>query len=66
MRKCFEKGEVFCFKCKTKLIRPSEQIQNGRNVASVDHIIPIDKNPAFARDPRNFRIACQSCNSSRR
>lgn len=65
MDACFAKGDVFCFKCKAKLIRPSQEKQNGRNVASVDHIIPIERNPAFAKDPRNFRMSCQRCNSAR-
>ncbi len=65
MRNCFAKGNVFCFKCKIKLVQPNRWQQNGRRVASVDHIIPIDENPDLARDTSNFRMACQRCNCGR-
>ena len=65
MKEMFAKGPVVCFNCKIELVKPTPQRQTGRNVASVDHIIPIEKNYAFARDPRNFRMACQRCNCGR-
>jgi hypothetical protein len=65
MKACFAKGEVRCYKCHIPLVQPTKDRQVGRNIASVDHIIPIKRNPAFARDPRNFRMSCQRCNSTR-
>ena len=65
MNQQFEKGVVVCYKCKIVLVKPTPQRQTGRNVASVDHIIPIERNFAFAKDPRNYRMACQKCNCAR-
>ena len=65
MQECFQKDRVICYKCKATLTQPSQENQHGLNVASVDHIVPVRQNPELFRDPDNFRIACQRCNSSR-
>ncbi len=57
-----EKGKINCFNCNKEIF--IDTLDNNLK-ATIDHIIPIHKNPDLKWTYDNFRPACNDCNSTR-
>ena len=64
LAKAMAAGPLVCFYCNHKLhLQPPGKSRQDRWSATIDHVIPLSKNPTLAFDHANMRIACGDCNS---
>lgn len=61
----FSRGLVFCFKCNKLLKKGTAENHGEKDVATVDHIVPISKASWLSHDKSNMRASCASCNNRR-
>ena len=52
-----------CALCARDGLDPWSKIK--RNLATIDHIIPVKKAPWLWNDPSNFQVACNHCNQKK-
>lgn len=65
-RKKENKGNLVCFYCKEEYLDPNTNNPNNkREKATIDHYIPISKG-GRKYDPDNIKVCCDSCNASKK
>lgn len=58
-------GSLWCVYCGKEELRiyGFQERKIYRDMATVDHVIPISKAPHIAKDKKNLRVACWHCNN---